>query len=72
MKLSQKDLNIKLDEPENGQNAIENALIKAREAYRNTNMNVIGMDDSLYLENVPERADSAKNNMGLTNWKNSQ
>lgn len=49
-----KDLNIKLDEPEDGQNAIENALIKAREAYRNTNMIVIGMDDSLYLENVPD------------------
>ncbi|MEG2348853.1 MAG: non-canonical purine NTP pyrophosphatase [Clostridia bacterium] len=49
-----KDLNIKLDEPEDGQNVIENALIKAREAYKKTNMIVIGMDDSLYLENVPD------------------
>lgn len=49
-----KDLNIKLEEAEDGQNAIENALIKAREAYKKTNMAVIGMDDSLYLKNVPD------------------
>ncbi|MEG0138019.1 MAG: non-canonical purine NTP pyrophosphatase [Bacilli bacterium] len=49
-----KDLSIKLEEPEDGINSIENALIKAREAYKKTNMTVIGMDDSLYLENVPD------------------
>ncbi|MEG0021674.1 MAG: non-canonical purine NTP pyrophosphatase [Bacilli bacterium] len=49
-----RELNIKLEEPEDGINSIENALIKAREAYKKTNMTVIGMDDSLYLENVPD------------------
>ncbi|MEG1987512.1 MAG: non-canonical purine NTP pyrophosphatase [Bacilli bacterium] len=49
-----KDLNLKLDEEENGKSAVENALIKAREAYRKTNISVIGLDDSLYLENVPD------------------
>ena len=51
--LSLKDLDIKLDSDETGNNAIENALIKARECYQKTNMPSIGMDDTLYLENVP-------------------
>lgn len=50
--LSLKDLDIKLDSDETGNNAIENALIKARECYKKTNMPSIGMDDTLYLENV--------------------
>lgn len=52
--LSLNDLNLKLTAEENGKDAIENALIKAREAHKITKMSVIGMDDSLYLENVPE------------------
>ncbi len=52
--LSLKDLNIKLEVEENGQTAIENAQIKARAAYQKTHMPTIGMDDTLYLENVPE------------------
>ena len=52
--LSLKDLNINLDIDENGNNAIENALIKARECFKVTNMPSIGMDDTLYLENVPD------------------
>lgn len=52
--LSLKDLNIELDIDENGNDVIENALIKARACYKKTNMPSIGMDDSLYLENVPE------------------
>lgn len=51
--LSLKDLDLKLDSDENGNTAIENALIKARECYQKTNMPSIGMDDTLYLENVP-------------------
>lgn len=51
--VSIKDLNISVDIDENGENVIENALLKARECYRKTNMPSIGMDDSLYLENVP-------------------
>ncbi len=49
-----KEKNINLDVAEIGKDVIENALIKAREAYKKTNMAVIGMDDSLYLENVPD------------------
>ena len=52
--LTLKDLNISLDIEENGKNAIENALIKARACYQQTRMPSMGMDDSLYLENVPE------------------
>ena len=52
--LSLKDLNINIDIEENGKTAIENALIKARAYYKETHMPVIGMDDTLYLEGVPE------------------
>ena len=52
--LSLNDLNIKLDVLENGDTAIENALLKARECYKKTGISCIGMDDSLYLFNVPD------------------
>lgn len=52
--LSLKDLQITLDVEENGENAIENARIKARACYQKTHMPTIGMDDNLYLENVPD------------------
>lgn len=52
--LTLKDVNIKLNIEENGQNAIENAKIKACECYRVTNKPSMGMDDTLYLEGVPE------------------
>lgn len=52
--LSLKDLEIDLDVDENGTNAIENALIKARTCFKNAKMPSMGMDDTLYLEGVPE------------------
>lgn len=52
--LSLEDLNIKLDVNENGKSAIENALLKVRSCKKYTNLPIIGMDDSLYLEGVPE------------------
>lgn len=52
--LSLKDLNIDLEVEENGNCAIENALSKARTIYAKTHMPTIGMDDTLYLENVKE------------------
>ena len=52
--LSLKDLNLKIDADENGKDVIENALLKARECYKITKMPTIGMDDSLYLEGIPE------------------
>ena len=51
--LSLKDLSLELEVSEDGENAIENALIKARECYKKTNMHSMGMDDTLYLEGVP-------------------
>ena len=52
--LSLKDIDIKLDVKEDGNTAIENALIKARECYRKTKMPSMGMDDTLYIEGVPK------------------
>jgi len=52
--LSLKDINLTLTSEETGKTAIENALIKARECFEKTHMPTIGMDDTLYLENVPE------------------
>ena len=52
--LSLKDLEIELEVEEDGQTAIENALIKARACYKETHMPSIGKDDTLYMENVPE------------------
>lgn len=50
-----KDIKLDVDEPEeNGNNAIENALIKARYYYNITNMTTMAMDDNLYIENIPE------------------
>lgn len=52
--LSLKDLNISIDTLENGNNVIENAMLKARDCYKKTGMPSMGMDDSLYLEGVPK------------------
>jgi len=52
--LSLKDVNITLELEEDGTSAIENALKKAREGYLKTGLPTIGMDDTLYLENIPE------------------
>ena len=52
--LSLKDIYVKLDVEEDGNTAIENALIKARECYNKTKKPSMGMDDTLYMEGVPE------------------
>ena len=52
--LSLKNLDISLSVEENGTSAIENALIKARACLDLVDMPVMAMDDSLYLEGVPE------------------
>lgn len=49
-----KDINTKIEVEENGKDAIENALIKARAYSKNVSIPVFAMDDNLYLENVPE------------------
>ncbi len=48
------DIKEDIDINENGKNAIENALIKAR-AYANIyDFPVFAMDDNLYIEDIPE------------------
>lgn len=48
------DINIEIDVEENGKTAIENALIKARAYSKVVDIPVLAMDDTLYLDNVPE------------------
>ena len=47
------DLKEKIDIEENGQNAIENALIKARAYQKVVNLPILAMDDNLYIDNIP-------------------
>ena len=49
-----KDLDFKLPIDENGKNAIENAYIKAKTYYAQTQMPTIGMDNNLFIEELPE------------------
>lgn len=48
-----KDLNFKLDIEESGKNAIENAYIKAKAYFNKTKMPTIGMDNNLFIEELP-------------------
>ena len=49
-----KDLDFKLNINENGKNAIENAYIKAKAYYDVTKITTIGMDNCLFIEELPE------------------
>jgi len=49
-----KDLDFKLNIDENGKNAIENAYIKAKAYYDATKITTIGMDNCLFIEELPE------------------
>ena len=49
-----KDINKEIDVEENGKNAIENAVLKAKAYSKVIDIPVFAMDDNLYLENVPE------------------
>ena len=48
-----KDLDFKLDIYENGKDAIENAYIKAKTYYDVTKIPTIGMDNNLFIEELP-------------------
>lgn len=48
------DLDFKLNINENGKNAIENAYIKAKTYYDATKIPTIGMDNCLFIEELPE------------------
>lgn len=49
-----KDLDFKLNIEENGKDAIENAYIKAKAYYDATKIPTIGMDNSLFIEELPK------------------
>lgn len=49
-----KDLGINLQVEETGKNAIENAYIKAKAYYDATGITTIGMDNNLFIEELPE------------------
>ena len=49
-----KDIDKEIEVIENGMDAIENALIKARSYAKEINIPVFAMDDNLYIENIPE------------------
>lgn len=48
------DIGIDLKPEENGKNALENAYIKAKTYYDYTKIPTIGMDNCLYIEDLPE------------------
>lgn len=48
------DLGINLNVEENGKNAIENACIKAKAYYEATGITTIGMDNNLFIEELPD------------------
>ena len=51
--LTLKDLDLNLHIDENGKNAIENAEIKAKTYYEATGITTIGMDNNLFIEELP-------------------
>lgn len=52
--LTLNDLNIKIKVIESGKNALENAILKATAYYNITNITTIAIDDTLYIEGIPE------------------
>lgn len=52
--LTIKDLNLKVDVDECGKDAIENAYIKAKAYYDATGITSIGMDNTLFIDGLPE------------------
>lgn len=52
--LTLKDINQEIDINENGKDAIENARIKAKAYYEVTKITTIGMDNNLFIEELPE------------------
>ena len=52
--LTIKDLDFKLEIEESGKDAIENAYIKAKAYYDVTKIPTIGMDNNLFIEELPD------------------
>ncbi len=49
-----KDLDFELDVDESGKNAVENAYIKAQSYYDKVHIPTIGMDNCLFIEELPD------------------
>lgn len=52
--LTIKDVAVNIKPEENGKNALENAYIKAKAYYDATNLPCIGLDNCLFIEELPE------------------
>lgn len=52
--LTLKDINLKINVEEIGKNAIENAFLKAKAYFEATGIVSIGMDNNLFIEELPE------------------
>ena len=52
--LTVNDIDVKIDIDESGKNCIENAYIKAKTYYEATGMISIGMDNTLFIEGLPD------------------
>lgn len=48
--LTVNDISEKIEVVENGNNAIENAILKAKAYAKNVNMPIFAMDDNLFIE----------------------
>lgn len=59
--LTLKDINLKLEVEETGKNAIENAYLKAKAYYEGTGIVSIGIDDNLFIEELPEEKQPGTN-----------
>lgn len=55
------DLDIILDVEENGQNPMENAIIKAKTYAQISNIPTIALDDGLFFDNVPQEVQPGTN-----------
>ena len=52
--LTLRDLDINIEVEETGKNAIENASIKAKAYYDIAKITTIGMDNCLFIKDIPE------------------
>ena len=59
--LTLRDIDIKLHVEETGKNAIENAYLKAKAYYEATGIISIGVDDNLFIEELPEEKQPGTN-----------
>jgi len=59
--LTIKDLDISIDINENGKNAVENSIIKAKAYYEMAKITTIAIDDTLYIEGLPEEKQPGAN-----------